>query len=222
MTTNLINKKDRTRVTRPSKASRRALLARVHIGKKELGWDDEIYRNALFELTKKQSSKDLSEPQLGRVLGYMSKCGAFKNSNLATRNSQLTTNLPKPIYLIQKLWQELQASGAVTSTDPNSLNKFVKRQVGIDRLEWINSAQASQIIESLKKWQKRVSSLKAQDTSCEFKSPLETCNLKLATGNLNKPDLGVSDAPSTPAYSIPIRNGNKAGNFSNKPHSIQH
>ena len=58
--------------------------------------------------------------------------------------------------MIRALWQELTSSGTVRDGSLSALNKFVQRQTGVARLEWLNNQQASQVIEQLKKWLARV------------------------------------------------------------------
>lgn len=56
--------------------SRRADLARIHMAKKELGLDDEAYRELLKGLTGKVSAGDLDHRQRFQVLKAMANLGA--------------------------------------------------------------------------------------------------------------------------------------------------
>jgi hypothetical protein len=44
-----------------------------------------------------------------------------------------------------------------------ALASYVKRLTGVDRLEWLSTEQASSVIETLKKWQKRMTKAKAKE-----------------------------------------------------------
>ena len=50
------------------------------------------------------------------------------------------------------LWQQLAGAGAVNNRRMPALVAWVKRQTGVDRLEWLTPAQDALVIESLKRW----------------------------------------------------------------------
>lgn len=53
------------------KANRQAELARIHIGKKDLGMNDDEYRTMLHTITGKSSAGDLTARQRYQVLDHM-------------------------------------------------------------------------------------------------------------------------------------------------------
>ena len=53
----------------------RQLLAKIHIGKKECGLDDETYRAMLENLTGKRSAKDLNDRQIIGVINHLKSLG---------------------------------------------------------------------------------------------------------------------------------------------------
>jgi len=53
------------------------------------------------------------------------------------------------------LWLELHAADKVRNPSEESLCAYVKRMTNIDALQWLDTAQASGVIEALKKWQAR-------------------------------------------------------------------
>jgi len=53
----------------------RTNLAKIHIAKKELGLDDDTYRDILHVQFKKRSSKDLSDLQCTRLLQHFESLG---------------------------------------------------------------------------------------------------------------------------------------------------
>lgn len=55
----------------------------------------------------------------------------------------------------------MASMGIVRDSSEQALAQWVKRETGIDSLQWLNSAQASRVIEKLKKWQHRVTRKKA-------------------------------------------------------------
>lgn len=51
-------------------------------------------------------------------------------------------------------------AGFIRDSSERAINAYVHRITGVGRLEWLGTDQASRVIETLKKWQKR--ELKAQ------------------------------------------------------------
>jgi phage gp16-like protein len=62
--------------TTQTPAQRRAALAKIHLGKKQLGLDDDTYRALLHHIAGVSSSKDLSSLGLDNVLAHLQKAGA--------------------------------------------------------------------------------------------------------------------------------------------------
>lgn len=61
---------------------------------------------------------------------------------------------------IRSLWLEMFDAGFVRDSSERAINAYAHRITGVGRLEWLGTDQASRVIETLKKWQKR--ELKAQ------------------------------------------------------------
>ena len=66
--------------------SRKSLLAKIHIAKKDLGLDDDTYRLRLERLTGKTSARDLTVPQLARIVADLRVPGL---AALGLRRSQV-------------------------------------------------------------------------------------------------------------------------------------
>jgi len=56
---------------------------------------------------------------------------------------------------IRALWIELHQAGKVKNPAESALTAYVKRMTGVNALQWLNTAQASNVIEALKKWLER-------------------------------------------------------------------
>lgn len=125
------------------------LKAKVQIAKKQLDMHDDDYRAMLKEVTGETSTKQMTAPQLDKVLKRMKALG-FEEINPSS--AKLHTRQENKIL---SLWSELNKSGLVKNPNKQALNAYVKRQTGIDQLEWLNSLQASRVIEALKNWQGR-------------------------------------------------------------------
>ena len=79
----------------------RALLAKVHIAKKELALSDETYRDILARVTGCQSSRDCSERQLEQLLDE------FRRLGWKPKAGKGGSGFDKPhIRLIYALWKE--------------------------------------------------------------------------------------------------------------------
>ncbi|RMG56323.1 MAG: regulatory protein GemA [Gammaproteobacteria bacterium] len=55
---------------------RRSDLARIHLAKKQLGLDDEAYRDMLWTIARVRSAADLDDFGRRKVIEHLRKCGA--------------------------------------------------------------------------------------------------------------------------------------------------
>lgn len=138
---------------RPRRASfRAASLAKIHIAKKALCLDDDTYRAVLERVCGVTSAKDLSDRQLGRLLGEFRRLGwTPKPAKPATA----PLRLPQ-LRKLRLLWYRLVEAGVIRSVEESSLLTFVQKRTGVDRLEWLSVEQGQAMIEALKAWGKRV------------------------------------------------------------------
>lgn len=129
-------------------------LAKIHIGKKQLGLADEDYRDLLERATGKRSSADMNERERGAVIEQMKLLG-FK-PEAPTGRREAKTRAPKSyVGKIYALWGELERLGALADPSPRGLSAFVHRQTGLDRAEWLGPEQANKVTEGLKAWAAR-------------------------------------------------------------------
>ena len=127
----------------------RAMIAKIHIAKKEMGLDDASYRNVLKAATGKDSSKALSERELERVLGKFRELG-WKPK----RSGSKPSGRPH-VRKIHALWSALEKAGKLRDASPAALRSFVQRQTGCDAAEFLTSREAGAVIEALKAWLNR-------------------------------------------------------------------
>ena len=129
---------------------RKADLAAIHIAKKQLGWDDETYRDLLWTVCRVKSSGDLDFTGRKRFLDHLRQCGFV---NAATKGRKVVSGtLTAPQRKMFSLWQQLADADLVHERRMSALVAYAKRQTGVDRLEWLKPAQEDLLIESLKKW----------------------------------------------------------------------
>ena len=138
-------------------------LAKIHIACQQLGIDDDEYRDLLLQVVNVRSARDLGPNGRRRFLAHLQKLGwkpvapkqrrTTKDRQPAADRSALADD--KQSKMIRGLWLELADMGVVRNRSEAALASYVKRQVGIDALQWLSTAQASNMIEALKKWRCR-------------------------------------------------------------------
>lgn len=129
--------------------ARRADLAKIHIAKKDLSWDDDTYRDILWTVCQVRSAGELTAAGRARFLAHIAKC---RGQSQARASKPVRKALTAPQKKMWSLWQQLGDRGLVKQRDMAALLVFVKRTTQVDRLEWLNGAQESLVIEALKQW----------------------------------------------------------------------
>ncbi|OCG02943.1 gp16 family protein [Gilliamella sp. wkB112] len=125
----------------------------VHIAKSQLNLDDDTYRHLLLNVTKKTSTKDMTVWELEKILNNLKSKGFKVKSSKKTGKITATEPVHKKI---RSLWLELADAGVVKNRSEKAINSYVKRIVGVEVMDWLNTAQAMKVIESLKRWQARI------------------------------------------------------------------
>ena len=145
----------------PTKASadsqekrRKSLVAKVKIAQKQLGLDDDTYRDLLFAVTKQRSATKLKPWQLENVLQRMKLLGFKDKPAKAAKVEKLADDGQS--RMIRGLWLELHGVGKVQDSSEPALLSWVKGQFkvseGIEALQWLSVRQKRRIIEQLKFW----------------------------------------------------------------------
>lgn len=123
----------------------RAILAKLHIAKKELGLAEESYRAILVRVTGNVSSKDCTEAQLQKLLDE------FKRLGWKPKAGTGGGGFDKPhIRLIYALWREAGVVGAIDNASKEALRVFVERQTGKSAPEFCSPRDATSVTEALK------------------------------------------------------------------------
>lgn len=122
---------------------RRAMIAKVHVARKQLAIMEDDYRQGLFERTGKTSLTECTDREIATVLEWL-KTKGFRP-------------LPRPGVarhpMAQKaraLWISLYHLGVVHNASEHALEAFAKRQLGCERLVWARQSDAYKLIEALK------------------------------------------------------------------------
>jgi phage gp16-like protein len=128
---------------------RKAMIAKIHIAKAQLGLEEDDYRATIERITGKRSSAECSAVELDSVLRE------FRRHGYRPRRVSDKPDIRK----LHALWRELAAMGRVTSASPEALaawvqrmTKTAKRPQGLSSPEWLSPAEARTLIEALKQW----------------------------------------------------------------------
>lgn len=131
--------------------NRRALLAKVHVAKKELGLDEDLYRMTLRKVTGHESAAACTDAELARFLYHCRERGWAPKKRAGAELSKR-----REIRMIWAIWGELcSIPGAAHTPTRAGLRAFVARQSGVEEPEWLSSDKARLVIEALKAWRDR-------------------------------------------------------------------
>jgi hypothetical protein len=140
----------------------RKLVAKVHIAKKELGLDDDVYQDVLQKVTGLASTRDMSDRQLEATLAEFKRLGWVPKTAKGKRPSA------KPqIRFIWSLWAEMCRLGIPKDPTRAGLRAFVLRNTHVSDPEWLNPTQASAILTGLKAWKLREVGTRSKTTQNE-------------------------------------------------------
>ncbi len=136
-------------------SQRRALLAQVHIARKELALDDDTYRAVLKRVTGRSSARDIDDAGLRAVLAEFRRHG-WQPRRRRGRGINWRPASPYPhVRKVWAVWGELKRRGIWRDPRRNSLARFVRRMTGVDDPDWLTAPQAHDVIEALKEMGER-------------------------------------------------------------------
>ncbi len=134
----------------------RAILAKIHIAKKELGLSDELYRDILQSRYKKDSAAKLNRFQAEDLVAHFKKQGFKVKRKAGGKASSSSPTYDKPMARkIVALWINMALAGTIRYSSDAALQAYVKRMTGVANLAWCDDSQLFKLIEALKKWAKR-------------------------------------------------------------------
>lgn len=137
------------------------LIAQIHIGKKQLGLDEDTYRALLEGATGKTSCSDMSSGQLNQVVKAMRDRG-FKPRGKASPRSR--NNLVKSrVDKLRAIWIVMAQCGHINDGSDTALLHWVQGQLEkrnaepLQALNWLETHRdCNLILEQLKRWRDRV------------------------------------------------------------------
>lgn len=143
-------------------SNRQRLIRLIHVAKRDLSLDDETYRSILQRFGRKESSSDLTVPELEQVLEHLKRSGfKVRSKGKPAKPKAVKAKPSRPLAQdaeskkIRALWLFLHELGAVNNPSEEALASYVKRIAGVDALQWISGVQAERLIETMKKWAMR-------------------------------------------------------------------
>ncbi|EDS7585103.1 regulatory protein GemA [Salmonella enterica subsp. diarizonae] len=128
------------------------LIQLIHIAKNKLGIDTDTYRQMLLSITGITSTSDMNPGQLNKVLAAMKAKGFVVKPASKAHSTRSLADYPQARKL-RALWLEMYAQGIVRDSSEEALRRWVKRETGVDGLQWLEPEMASSAIEKLKNWQ---------------------------------------------------------------------
>lgn len=124
---------------------RRRELAKIHLGAKALGLDDDAYRDMLWTIARVRSAKDLDAAGRARVLDHLRACGfkARRGRPHAGRPHNLTAEERGPqLGKVEALLAQAKRPWAYA-------DGMAKRMFNVERVAWCNPEQLQRIIAAL-------------------------------------------------------------------------
>ena len=136
--------------------------AAIHVLKSKLQLSDDDYRTLLQSLTRKTSTKDMTDKERQAVRDHLQNLGermgvVKPGRRLAPARTfaQAKAEASPRERKVWALWHQLHRDGLVHDTSPKALNAWVARTVHVSALAFANAAQLDTLIEALKSWQQR-------------------------------------------------------------------
>jgi CBS-domain-containing membrane protein len=129
-------------------ANRNAMLAKVHVAKKQLGLDEDTYRDVLRRMVDRDSAAGLNEVQLDRVIHEFKRLGWRPSADMRAGRSKVGR-------LIRALWKE-----ASREKSEVSLRSMIRRVLHLTEdvipdPDMLTVADASKVTEAIKAMKRR-------------------------------------------------------------------
>lgn len=144
---------------------RKAMMAKIHIAKKQLGLDDDTYRAVISQVTrgKKSSCSDCTAWELENILAHFAEKGFKADKRKASPRTRSKAH-KTPTDKIRALWIDMHRVGILVDGSEAALDAWVQRTtsqknggMGIERTAWLNNdpKMENSVLEALKQWRKR-------------------------------------------------------------------
>lgn len=126
------------------KDNRKAMMARIHIAKKELALDEETYRAMLLAVTGQRSCADMHISDLYKVMEHLKQRGYKPNARKFGKR-------PNPAKPNKALMSKVEALLADNGLHWNYAHAMAKRMFGVDKVDWLDADQLWRLVAALQK-----------------------------------------------------------------------
>ena len=134
----------------PQDPQRRRELAAIHTAKKQLGLDDDAYRDLLAGVTGKRSAAELDGAGRQRVIERFRQIGFAAKHAPSPRDRNFVYHARPEHRFIAALWKSAALLCVVDDPAPSALDRFVERQSGIRALKWLPPEKIAGVVEALR------------------------------------------------------------------------
>ena len=140
---------------------RRRDLAKIHIALKQLGIDDETYRDILYKITGQRSAASLDETERGKVLKHFKALGfkpapkdkgPYKSFHRSAKKSGMHVS---PAEDRAPLLSKIGAILADLKLPWAYADGMARKMFGVDRVRWLKPEQLYKLVAALSYHQKR-------------------------------------------------------------------
>lgn len=167
---------------------RRALIGKIKVAVKELGYDDDTYRGALQLVTGQISAADCSEAELTamvehlRAHGFRPRPRAMTGKGPGARPAADHAAARKA----RALWISLYHLGVVENPKEKALEAFACRQLKVEAFQWADQSRCYKLIEALKAMAERAGWLQTGLAGIPASSRVRALKLRLCDAILDK------------------------------------
>ena len=131
---------------------RNLTLAKIHVGKKALGMDDDTYRAFLQAQVGKRSAADCTIIELQAVLHAMKRRGFVPQSSKPVGKNP---GAPKTARSRQAVLDKITAQLTTRGLHWNYAHGMAKRMFNKERVQWLNDEQLYKLMQALQVDQNR-------------------------------------------------------------------
>lgn len=125
-------------------SNRQKMLSKIHIGKKQLGLDDDVYRDVLAQATGKRSCKDMDDGELAAVLNLLQQKGF--GADVGAKAYQRT-----PLHFAEQgaMMRKMGALLTQTGKTWGYAHGMARKMFSMDSVQQLNTHQMHKLLAAL-------------------------------------------------------------------------
>lgn len=133
---------------------RNAQLAKIHIAKKDLGMDDDAYREMLISVAGVESAGKLSATGMARVLAHLEQCG-WRPAGKTNKHGRKPHNLGTGRNSRSAQLKKIEALLTVGNRQWKYADVLAKKICRVDSIAFVHESELYKIITALRLQAKR-------------------------------------------------------------------